>query len=542
MAHQIDPLSQRVHLRRRTLALGALGALGALMVAVSCVDLNVAGPGATVSVRVSPDTVLLRIGETAQLRAAPLDESNTLLAQVKPAWSTSLAARATVDDSGLVSAVGSGLAIITASVDGIEGTAVAIISGDPTQVESAAGNAQTAGVNELLPVPPTVRVRDAQGNGVYGVAVTFAVAGGGGSIGSAQPVLTDVDGLASAPWRLGPAPGANSLTATAAGAGLAGNPVTFTATAVVGPPHAGTSTVVAVPSVIPPSAGGLTSASIITVTVRDALGRTITGAAVTLAASGTGNALTQPTTLTDNQGRTTGTLSSTVAQDKTVTATVNGTLPITQSATVTVNAGAPSSIAVVTEPAGAVANAQFMTQPVVEIRDAFGNRIPGATDPVSVSLAFGDGLLSSAGGTFTVNAVAGRATFAGLLVRGPRPAGDTLGLGAHVLQFSVPGLAPVNSDTVRVAVSWAYNVLDVFGRGGCSACHGYTPANTVNFTLAGGACIGRVRIVPGDTLSLVYEKMKPTPSCGSQMPFAVLMSPRQRAIVRDWIGQGASNP
>ncbi len=539
MAHQIDPLSQGVSLRRRALAFGALGALG---VALSCVDLNVAGPGEIVAVRVSPDTVVLRIGETAQLRAAPLDGSNTLLAQVKPVWSTTPAARATVDDTGLVRAVGSGVVIVTASVGGIEGTAVAIISGDPWGVERVAGDAQTAGVNELVPVAPTVRVIDAQGTSVYGAQVTFAVTGGGGSVGSAQPVLTDVEGLASAPWRLGPAPGANTLTATAVGAGLIGNPVAFTATAVVGPPDAGTSTVVAVPSVIPPSPGGLSSASIITVTVRDALGRTITGAGVTLAASGTGNTLTQPTTVTDNQGRATGTLSSTVAEDKTVTATVNGTLGITQSATVTVNPGAPSSIAVVTEPAGAVGNAQFTTQPVVEIRDAFGNRIPGATDPVSVTLAFGDGLLASASGSFTVNAVAGRATFAGLLVRGPRPTGDTLGLGAHVLEFSIPGLAPVKSDTVRVAVSWAYNVLDVFGRGGCTACHGYTPANTVNFTLPSGACIGRVRIVPSDTLSLMYEKMKAAPSCGSAMPFGPLMSPRQRAIVRDWIGQGASNP
>src|SRR5690606_13207256 len=158
---------------------------------------------------------------------------------------------------------------------------------------------------ELVAVPPAVRVTDAQGNGVYAVPVTFSVTAGGGSITAPQPVITDVNGLASVPWRLGPTPGANTLSATT-GDPLTGDPVSFTATAEVGPPGAGASSVEAVPATIPPSAG--TSVSTITVTVRDALGRTVAGAAVTLSASGTGNTLTQPGTVTDNQGQTSGTL------------------------------------------------------------------------------------------------------------------------------------------------------------------------------------------------------------------------------------------
>jgi hypothetical protein len=515
----------------------ALGAVFALLAVASCVELNVAEPGRTAAVRVMPDTVNLRIGDSTQLRAAPVDEANTLLAHEPVLWTSSTAAVATVNASGLVRGVGSGVVIITATAGTVEGSAVAIISGAPTAVASAAGDAQTAGVNEFVAIPPTVRVSDAQGNGVYAVPVTFAVTAGGGSISVPQPVLTDVNGLASVPWRLGPVPGTNTLSATT-GDPLTGSPVTFTATAEVGPPDAAASSVEAVPATIPPSAGG--SASTITVTVRDALGRTVAGAAVTLAVSGTGNTLTQPGTVTDNQGRTSGTLSATVAETKTVSATVNGVLAITQTAEVVVNPGAPAAIAVITEPAGAVANAYFLTQPVVEIRDGFGNRLPTATDPVSVSLIHGDGVLASGSGMFTVNAVDGRATFSGLHVRGPRVAGDTLGLGAHVLRFSVPGLAPVESDTVRVEVSWAYNVVDVFNRG-CVNCHAYTVESTVGVPVAGGPCIGRVRVVAGDSTSLLYEKMKPAPSCGSAMPFGPPMSPRQRSIVRDWIVQGARN-
>jgi hypothetical protein len=109
-----------------------------------------------------------------------------------------------------------------------------------------------------------------------------------------------------------------------------------------------------------------------------------------------------------------------------------------------------------------------------------------------------------------------------------------------VLRFTVPGLAPVESDTVRVEVSWAYNVVDVLNRG-CVGCHAYTVENTLDVPVAGGPCIGRVRVVAGDSTSLLYEKMQPAPSCGSAMPFGPLMSPRQRLIVRDWIVQGARN-
>jgi adhesin/invasin len=66
------------------------------------------------------------------------------------------------------------------------------------------------------------------------VNVTFAVAGGGGSItGAAQ--VTGADGIATlGSWTLGQLVGANSVTATAAAPGLTGNPATFTATGTVG--------------------------------------------------------------------------------------------------------------------------------------------------------------------------------------------------------------------------------------------------------------------------------------------------------------------
>src|SRR6185295_11618137 len=63
--------------------------------------------------------------------------------------------------------------------------------------------------------------------------------------------------------------------------------------------------------------------STITVTVRDVNGNVVAGQAVQLASTGTSNALTQPLIVTDNSGVATGTLASTHAETKTLTATID---------------------------------------------------------------------------------------------------------------------------------------------------------------------------------------------------------------------------
>ncbi|MBK8003717.1 MAG: hypothetical protein IPK12_07140 [Gemmatimonadetes bacterium] len=102
--------------------------------------------------------------------------------------------------------------------------------GPATQVAVNAGNGQSATVSTAVAVNPSVLVRDAASQPVPGVAVTFAVTAGGGSLTGAT-TLTDAAGLATVgSWTLGANPGTNTLAATVAGAGVAGNPVSFTAT------------------------------------------------------------------------------------------------------------------------------------------------------------------------------------------------------------------------------------------------------------------------------------------------------------------------
>lgn len=75
----------------------------------------------------------------------------------------------------------------------------------PAAIEVVEGNNQAASAQANVPAPIRVRVRDGFGNGVPGIAVTWTVASGGGSVAASQSI-TDEQGIATAPvWTLGPA-------------------------------------------------------------------------------------------------------------------------------------------------------------------------------------------------------------------------------------------------------------------------------------------------------------------------------------------------
>lgn len=119
----------------------------------------------------------------------------------------------------------------TATVTGATGSPVSFTAtatvGPATTIASAGGNNQSAAVGTEVDLPLEVRVTDQFANPVAAVAVAWAVTGGGGSV--APPSSnSNASGVASTVLTVGPALGANSVTATAAG--LAGSPVSFSAT------------------------------------------------------------------------------------------------------------------------------------------------------------------------------------------------------------------------------------------------------------------------------------------------------------------------
>jgi uncharacterized repeat protein (TIGR01451 family) len=135
------------------------------------------------------------------------------------------------------------------------------------------------------------------------------------------------------------------------------------------------STVSAAPTEITPGGAGAT----ITVRVKDASGSPISGATVVLEATGSANVLTQPTGGTDASGEASGILSSTVAEQKVVSARANGTL-ITQTATVTVTPGATDADLSITKTDGVTSVNQGGTVTyTIVVTNAGPSAVTGAT-------------------------------------------------------------------------------------------------------------------------------------------------------------------
>src|SRR5207249_1672848 len=106
---------------------------------------------------------------------------------------------------------------VTFSATGTVGEAATIAANSPTSQTAPAGTAVSS--------PPSVLVKDANGNPVAGVAVTFAVAPGNGTItGGSAPSLPGALPIVGS-WTLSPTAGQNTLTASSGT--LSGSPVTF---------------------------------------------------------------------------------------------------------------------------------------------------------------------------------------------------------------------------------------------------------------------------------------------------------------------------
>src|SRR3989454_3456946 len=100
------------------------------------------------------------------------------------------------------------------------------------QLLRASIDTQTAIAGQAVSTPPAVRVVDQYGNPIPGAPVTFALTGG--LLGSLTPSSATTDSLGVArvaSWTLAILAGLNTLDATVPG--LAGSPMTFTATGIV---------------------------------------------------------------------------------------------------------------------------------------------------------------------------------------------------------------------------------------------------------------------------------------------------------------------
>jgi adhesin/invasin len=324
------------------------------------------------------------------------------------------------------------VSVRAAGADSVVFTATGV-SAAPASIVVVAGDGQTAVAGSAVATPPSVRVTDSRGNPVADATVTFAVATGGGSITGATP-KTDGNGIATVgSWTLGTTAGPNSLTATLAG----GLSVTINATGIPG----------AAASISKQSGDGGTAVVATTraleAKVVDANGNGVAGVTVSWAVATGGGSLSTPSSVTDGSGvaSVVWTFGGTVGTQS-VTATAAGLTgsPLTFSATTT--PAAASRLAITTQPsAAAQSGIALPQQPVVQLRDAFGNAVAQSGTAVTAALASGTGTL---GGTATVNTdAAGVATFTNLSISGP--------VGAYTLGFSASGLTGATSGTINLA-------------------------------------------------------------------------------------------
>src|SRR3989442_11607931 len=88
-------------------------------------------PASVGSVTVGPETAKVQVGQRVQLPATPKKASGTPLTGRAVTWASSAPAVATVNDSGLVTAVAAGSATITATSEGTGGTAAVMVAAVP---------------------------------------------------------------------------------------------------------------------------------------------------------------------------------------------------------------------------------------------------------------------------------------------------------------------------------------------------------------------------------------------------------------------------
>jgi alpha-tubulin suppressor-like RCC1 family protein len=243
--------------------------------------------------------------------------------------------------------------------------------GPAASITALAPTARTGQAGQPLADSLRARVADAYGNAVPGVPVAWMATAGGGTVAPASGT-TDATGTARAQWTLGLHVGAQQ----AAEASIS-PAVRAQFTAVAGVPLGATLTAVSGDNQSAPAGSALPAP--VVVEVRTAGGQLLPGVPVTWTpAAGSGTA-TPPVSQTDLDGRaSTAWTLGTAAGPQQLTASAEGTAPVTFGATA--SAGAAAGLAVVGGNGQSAPPSAALPQPlVVRLADVHGNPLAGVT-------------------------------------------------------------------------------------------------------------------------------------------------------------------
>ena len=145
-------------------------------------------PVAAVSVTLAASGIT--VGQTTSATARLTDADGNVLTGRQIAWSSSDPGVATVDSTGLVHGIGSGTVAITATSEGVAGSATLAVSPAPVSSVSVALNASSLTIGQTTQAVATLR--DANGNVLTGRSVSWSSANPGVATVSASGLVTAV--------------------------------------------------------------------------------------------------------------------------------------------------------------------------------------------------------------------------------------------------------------------------------------------------------------------------------------------------------------
>ena len=381
---------------------------------------------------VSPSVAQVNRGFTLQLTAVAQDSAGNPLTGRVIVWTSSDSTAASVSQTGLVTGKVDGQLTITATTEGKSGSSTVTVSGNVLSI-----NPQPAGTlsGALLSPQPTITVIDVTGatNNSVNVPVVASIASGNGVLSGTTTMnavngvatFTDLRIIGSGRFQLGFSTGFTP-PATSAAFNIAALPptqlgvATQPAGAVTGAPFA-TQPIVEVRDV--------NNVLVVTATapVTATLAPSSTGSGI-LSGTTTVNAVNGRAVFTDLKISATGSYAL-VFTSASLTQGTSVTFPVTLSP--------PTQLAVSTQPGGVATGSALSPQPIVQVRDANGNVVAGATNIVTATLAAGS--FGTLAGTTSMAAVNGVAAFTDLTITGA---------GTSALLFTSSGLTQSTSASV----------------------------------------------------------------------------------------------
>ena len=301
---------------------------------------------------------------------------------------------------------------VSATVPGVSTPAnfsLTNLAGPAASIAATAGTPQSAPINTAFASALQATVRDAGGNPVSGVNVTFTapVSGASGLFSNSTAtitVATNASGVASAAFTANGTAG-GPYTVTAAATGLTA--VNFSLTNTAAPP----STMTANVGTTPQSAMINTAfANALAVTVKDAGGTAVSGVNVTFTAPGTGaagvfgNSTATITVATDTSGIASAafTANATAGGPYTVTAAATGLTTVNFSLTNLTGAASTMTANAGTTPQSATISTAFANALAVTVKDAVGNPVSGVNVTFTAPALGASGLFSNSTGTITL--------------------------------------------------------------------------------------------------------------------------------------------